>query len=276
MKSFYSFFEQAEDTATQEPKRMSNSLVTTFGRHNPPHIGHKLTLDKANDVAMNEGADQKFYTSHSQDRNKNPLPRDLKLKFLKRMFPDHAQKWDGDDNVRTVLQAAQKGHNQGYKDFHFMGGGDRRQGMEDLLRKYNGNLYNFDNIYSHSAGDRDVEGQGDDLISKISASRQRKAVQNGDFDGFMEGILTHKGFGEKDARELFDAVRTFGMKNEEYSIEELRDMYRDGTLYNVGDLVESLTSGLRGEIRRCGANHLICVSEDGIMFKSFIHDVHPI
>ena len=276
MKSFYSFFEQAEDTATQEPQRMSDSLVTTFGRHNPPHLGHKLTLDKAHDVAQNEGADQRFYTSHSQDRKKNPLPRDMKLKFLKKMFPDHAQKWDGDDNVKTVLGAAEKAHKQGYKNFHFMGGGDRREGMENLLRKYNGDLYDFKDIYAHSAGDRDELGLSDDPIAKMSASRQRRAAQNDDYDGFMEGMLLNKSFKEEDARELFDAVKMFGMKNEEYSHTELRDIYTDGNLYNVGDIVESLSNGLSGEIRRCGANHLIVVTEDGIMFKSFIHDVHAI
>lgn len=276
MKSFYSFFEQAEDTASQEPQRMSDSLVTTFGRHNPPHIGHKLTMDKAHDVAMNEGADQKFYTSHSQDRKKNPLPRDMKLKFLKKMFPDHADKWDTDDNVRTVLQAAAKGHKEGYKDFHFMGGQDRQKGMEDLLRKYNGDLYDFNNIYSHSAGNRDELGLEDDLIAKQSASKQRRAAQNNDFDGFMEGILTHKGFKEEDAKELFDAVQMFGMKNEEYTSDELRQLYSEGALYGVGDMVESLSTGLRGEIHRCGANHLIVITEDGIMFKSFVQDVHLI
>tara|TARA_R110002012_G_scaffold234799_1_gene408419 strand:+ start:2820 stop:3650 length:831 start_codon:yes stop_codon:yes gene_type:complete len=276
MKSFYSFFEQAEDTASQEPKRMSDSLVTTFGRHNPPHIGHKLVLDQAHDVAQNEGADQRFYTSHSQDRKKNPLPRDVKLKFLKKMFPDHAPKWDGDDNVRTVLGAAEKAHKQGYKNFHFMGGGDRREGMENLLRKYNGNLYNFKDIYAHSAGDRDELGLSDDPIAKMSASRQRRAVQNDDYDGFMEGMLLNKSFTKEDAKELFDAVKMYGMKNEEYTHEELRDIYTDGNLYHVGDIVESLSNGLSGEIRRCGANHLIVVTEDGIMFKSFIHDVHSI
>ena len=238
MKSFYSFFEQAEDSASKEPERLSNSLVTTFGRHNPPHIGHKLTLDKAHDVAMNENADQRFYTSQSQDRKKNPLPKDMKIDF--------------------------------------MCGEDRRQGMEDLLRKYNGQLYDFDNIYSHSAGNRDELGVDDDPIAKISASKQRNAAQNDDFDGFMEGILTHKGFGEEDAKELFNAVKMFGMKNEEVTVDELRDLYRDGQLYRVGDVVESLTTGLIGEIHRCGANHLICVSEDGIMFKSLIHDVQSI
>ena len=276
MKSFYSFFEQAEDTASQEPKRMSDSLVTTFGRHNPPHLGHKLTLDQAHDVAQNEGADQRFYTSHSQDRKKNPLPRDVKLKFLKKMFPDHAEKWDGDDNVRTVLGAAEKAHKQGYKNFHFMGGGDRREGMENLLRKYNGDLYDFKDIYAHSAGDRDELGLSDDPIAKMSASKQRRAAQNDDYDGFMEGMLLNKSFTKEDAKELFNAVKMFGMKNEEYTQEELRDIYTDGNLYHVGDIVESLSNGLIGEIRRCGANHLIVVTEDGIMFKSFIHDVHSI
>ena len=276
MKSFYSFFEQAEDTASQEPKRMSDSLVTTFGRHNPPHLGHKLTLDQAHDVAQNEGADQRFYTSHSQDRKKNPLPRDVKLKFLKKMFPDHAEKWDGDDNVRTVLGAAEKAHKQGYKNFHFMGGGDRREGMENLLRKYNGDLYDFKDIYAHSAGDRDELGLSDDPIAKMSASKQRRAAQNDDYDGFMEGMLLNKSFTKEDAKELFNAVKMFGMKNEEYTQEELRDIYTDGNLYHVGDIVESLSNGLSGEIRRCGANHLIVVTEDGIMFKSFIHDVHSI
>ena len=278
MKSFYAFFEQAEDTAGQSPNRVSDSLVTTFGRHNPPHIGHKLVLDQANDLAKNENADQRFYTSHSQDRKSNPLPRDMKLKYLKKMFPDHADKWDSDDNVKTVLQAASKAHKDGYKDLHFMGGGDRKQDMENLLRKYNGNLYDFDSIFAHSAGNRDELGIEDDPIAKISASKQRKAAQNNDLDGFMEGILTHKGFTEDDAKELFDAVQTFGMKNEEvvYSDEEIRELYTDGYLFNVGDVVESLTNGMIGEIHRCGTNHLIVVTEDGIMFKSFIQDVQAV
>ena len=150
-----------------------------------------------------------------------------------------------------------------------MVGGDRQQEVENLIRKYQGQLYDFKNIYTHNAGER----EGDDPLANLSASKLRRAAQNDDMDGFMEGMPTTKGF---DPKELFKAIQMFGMKNEEYSMEELRDMYRDGTLYQVGDLVESLTTGLIGEIHRCGANHLICVSEDGIMFKSFIHDVHPI
>ena len=148
--------------------------------------------------------------------------------------------------------------------------------MENLLRKYNGDLYDFDNIFAHSAGDRDELGIEDDPIAKISASRQRKAAQNDDFDGFMDGILTHGSFSKDDAKEMFDMVKMFGMKNEDYTPDELRDMYTEGSLYEVGDVVESLDNGLVGEIHRCGANHLIVVTDDGIMFKSFIQDVHSI
>ncbi len=282
-----SFFEQVGGAqgALNKPQRVSDDIVTTFGRHNPPHIGHKLTFDHASDIASNIGdnaqADQRFYTSRSQDQKKNPLPFELKLNFLKRMFPEHAEKWDSDPETRTVLGTAKKAFDQGYKNFHFVGGGDRKQGMEDLLRKYNGDLYNFDNIYSHSAGERDENDEGDSLLAQISASKQRRAAQSGDFDKFKTGLLLNQSFGDKDAKELFDAVRMYGQKNEDWMIaprynqELIREMYRDG-LYEVGDVVESLSSGLVGKIHRCGTNHLICVTEDGIMFKNFIHDVHHI
>ena len=270
MKSFYTFFEQAEDTAKKEPERVSDNLMTTFGRHNPPHLGHQLVFDKAHDIAQNEGADQHFYTSHSQDRKKNPLPRDMKINFLKRMFPKHAEKWDTNEDVKTLLQVPQEAQRQGYKNFHMMVGGDRQQDVENLLRKYQGELYDFDNIYTHNAGQRDE----DDPISQLSASKLRRAAQNEDFDGFAAGLPRHKGFQDKDMRELFEAIKLFGMKNEDYSPGELRDFYTEGHLFNVGDKVESLTTSMTGHIHRCGTNHLIVITEDGLMFKSFIHDVH--
>ena len=289
MKSFTYFFEEADDAASQQPQRVSDDAVTVFGRHNPPHLGHKLTLDRAHDLAGSIGdkapGDQMFYTSRTQDPKKNPLPYQMKVDFLQKMFPEHANKWDTDENVRTILGAATKAGDRGYKNFHFVGGGDRRQGMEDLLRRYNGQLYNFDNIYSHSAGERDETGEGDDPIAQLSASRMRNFAGKGDFEGFLGGMPVGKGFGgnftEEDARKLFDAVRMFGQKNESMAWEVdyrahkefIREIYREGELMEEGDIVESLTSGLVGRVHRCGTNHVICVTEDGVMFKNFIHDV---
>ena len=44
-------------------------------------------------------------------------------------------------------------------------------------------------------------------------------------------------------------------------------------IFQVGDLVENLNTGLVGSIIRRGANHLICVTENNFMFKSWIKDV---
>ena len=279
MKSFNTFFEEAGEAPQQEPQRLSEDAVTVFGRHQPPHLGHKLTLDRASDIAGSIGdkspADQIFYSSRSQDPKKNPLPYQMKLNFLKKMFPDHAEKWDSDENIRTILGAATKAHEKGYKNFHFVGGGDRRQPMEDLLRRYNGDLYNFDNIYSHSAGERD----GDDFLSQLSASKQRKFALDDDFDGFSQGITTGKDFSDDDARQLFDAIKMFSQVQEEWEVDSrnnqdyIRELYREGELFSEGDIVEHLTSGLIGEVHRCGTNHVIALTSDGIMFKSFLHDL---
>jgi hypothetical protein len=281
MKNFGSFLTEADVASSDnDSSRVSDTMVTTFGRHNPPHLGHKLTLDMAQDIAGNEEGDQRFYSSRSNDPKKNPLPYELKVDHLKRMFPEHSNKWDSDENVRTILGAAQKAGDQGYKNFHFVGGADRKQGMEDLLRKYNGDLYQFDNIYSHSAGERDADA--DDPLAQLSASRQRKAAMNGDFDGFMEGVGINNDYTMEDARELFQALRQFMVKNEDWEVdyrshkEFIREIYSEGNLFSVGDLVESLSSGLRGHVHRCGANHLIVVTEEGVMFKNFIHDIQAI
>ena len=283
MKRFGSFLTEADEASMDaNPPRVSDTMVTTFGRHNPPHMGHKLGLDMAQDIAGNEEGDQRFYTSRSNDRKKNPLPYEVKVDHLKRMFPEHSEKWDTDDRVRTILGAATKAHDDGYKNFHFVGGGDRRQGMEDLLRKYNGNLYEFDNIYSHSAGERDEDMESDDPIAQLSASKQRKAAMDGDFDGFLGGLGIGENYTEEDAKELFNSLRQYMVKNEDWEVdyrsnkEYIREVYSEGNLFSVGDLVESLSSGLRGHVHRCGANHLIVVTEEGVMFKNFIHDIQAI
>lgn len=296
MKSFSHFLVEAEQTGIEPSKRVADDLVTVYGRNNPPHRGHGLVFDHASKIADsigdNQKADQRFYTSRSQDPKKNPLPYQFKLDHLKRMFPQHAEKWDDDENVRTIMNAAQKAHKQGYKNFHFVGGGDRRQGMEDLMRKYNGNLYNFDNIYSHSAGERQEQDpnmlnklgkDGRKAIELISASDQRKAANIGNLDEFVQGIdIDPKGYTMEDARELFNALRMYGQKNEAWEInprgnkQYIGELYRGGQLFSEGDWVESLTSGLIGQVRRCGANHLICVTEDGVMFKNFIYEVQSI
>lgn len=54
---------------------------------------------------------------------------------------------------------------------------------------------------------------------------------------------------------------------------ELREKYIAKEIFNEGDIVESMVNGMIGKIIRRGANHLICVTEDEEMFKSWIKDI---
>ena len=87
------------------------------------------------------------------------------------------------------------------------------------------------------------------------------------------------------AKQMFaDIQMSMGMgMNEEWGIWEmapkldqqtLRENYVSETIFRIGELVENLNTGLVGRIVRRGANHLICVTEDKIMFKSWIKDVN--
>ena len=58
-----------------------------------------------------------------------------------------------------------------------------------------------------------------------------------------------------------------------YDLENLRESYVAKKIFNIGDRVENLNTGMIGRIIRRGANHLICVSESNIMFKSWVKDL---
>ena len=276
--------EMAKAKEKPKSKRVSEDVVENFGRHNPPHLGHKRVFDHAKKLAGDIGdkapGDLKLYTSRTTDPKKNPIPFNEKLDHLRRMFPEHAKNFDDDPSVMTVLNAATKAFNEGYKNFHFVGGGNRQKEMENLLRKYNGNLYDFKNIYSHSAGSQ--EENPEDPISQLSASKLRKLASEDSFDEFIEGLNIHDKYTKEDAKELYNLLRANMQVSEEWEIDSkgnkdiIRELYVEGELYVPGDIVESSITGLRGEITRCGTNHVICVSEVGIMFKSFIHDVYLI
>ena len=53
----------------------------------------------------------------------------------------------------------------------------------------------------------------------------------------------------------------------------LRENYMKGNIFRVGDIVENDNTGLIGKIIRTGANHIIAVTENNMMFKSWIKDI---
>ena len=259
--------ESVEDTAT-----------VVFGRFNPPTVGHGKLLSAAKKAAA--GGDLAIYPSRTQDPKKNPLDPDMKISFMKKMFPEYADDIINDAemiSIFNVLGAAAEG---GYKNVNIVVGSDRQSEFDNLAQKYNGELYNFEMINVISAGVRDADSSG---VEGMSASKMRKAVVDDDFDAFRKG--TPKELDDGDTTALFDAVRSgMGIKKKKevkemweiapkYDPKGLRDNYISGNIFNIGDIVENLNTGLIGEIVRRGTNHLICVTKENYMFKSWIKDV---
>ena len=257
----------------------TETLTIAFGRFNPPTVGHGKLLSAAKKAAA--GEDLKIYPSRSQDAKKNPLDPDMKISFMKKMFPDFSEVIINDDEMKSIFNVLVAADEAGYKNVNIIVGSDRQAEFENLATKYNGELYNFDNIRVISAGVRDADAEG---VEGMSASKMRKAVMDDDYDSFRRG--TPKELDDGDTTSLFDAVRAgMKVKAKKKEVTELwqiapkcdprglREQYVGGFIYRMGDLVEHLNTGLIGKIIRRGTNHLICVTEEDYMFKSWIRDV---
>ena len=258
--------------------KTKGTLTVAFGRFNPPHAGHLQLMDTAAAAAAEEESDYLIVPSRSNDPKKNPLDADTKVAFMRGMFPLHSSRIQNDVNTRTIFDVLKKAHNDGYANVRIVGGADRVKEFDKLANNYNGTLYQFDNVEVLSAGDRDPDADG---VEGMSASRLRLAASENDFRTFKSAMP--EGMRPKDARELFNTVRASMGINEEWGIWEmapkfdqqtLRENYVSKAIFKIGEVVENLNTGLIGRIVRRGANHLICVTEDKIMFKAWIKDVN--
>jgi hypothetical protein len=275
-----------EQQVAQEPpqqvgpppvEKTKGTLTIAFGRFNPPTIGHQQLMDVAAQSAASDEGDYLIYPSRSQDKKKNPLDPDTKVSYMRQMFPQHSERIVNDANTKTIFDVLKKAHNDGYTNVRIVGGADRVKEFEKLSNTYNGQLYAFDAIEVVSAGDRDPDAKG---VEGMSASRMRLAAAENDFRKFREGLPPE--MKRSAAKELFDNVRvSMNIKEDlnvweiapKFDFQTLRENYITERIFQIGQLVENLNTGLVGRIIRRGTNYLICVTESGMMFKSWIKDV---
>ena len=261
-----------------------DTLTVVFGRFNPPTAGHEKLIQQAEKVAA--GGDMKIYPSRTVDNKKNPIDPDMKVSYMRKMFPDYEDNIVNDAEMRSIFNVLVTAAEEGYTGINIVVGADRLGEFESLATKYNGDLYNFKEIKTVSAGPRDDDAEG---LEGVSSSKQRKAVMDDDYDAFKRGLP--KGMDDADGQALFDAVRVGMNKKDDKKkkdVEEeidlwmvapkldprgLRENYFRKNIFNIGDMVESLNTGLIGKIIRRGTNYLISVTENNVMFKSWTHDL---
>ena len=258
--------------------KTKGTLTVAFGRFNPPTIGHQQLMDVAAQAASQDKDGQYLiFPSRSQDPKKNPLDPDTKISYMQKFYPNHAGNIVNDANTKTIFDVLRMAHNSGYSGVRIIGGADRVKEFEKLSNQYNGQLYNFDNIEVVSAGDRDPDAKG---VEGMSASRMRLAAAEGDFKTFRSGLPPEVKPAE--AKELFNILRGAMSVKEGWDIwqiapkfdfQTLRENYLTESIFKLGEKVENLNTGLVGRIIRRGTNYLICVTESGQMFKSWIKDL---
>ena len=270
------------------------TLTLAFGRFNPPHAGHGQLMDIAAESAMETEGDYIIVPSRSNDPKKNPLDADTKVSTMRNMFPNHSEKIVNDPQNNTIFDVLKKAHNDGYTNVRIVAGDDRVKEFDKLSQNYNGQLYEFEGLETISSGAREDDSEG---MEGYSASRMRLAAMEGDFKSFyanLEQQVRNEETGEveiiplmnkKAAKDYFISVRqAMGVEQvkECWNIweiapkedrENLREAYINKEIFDIGTKVENVNTGLLGRIIRRGANHLICVTEDNIMFKSWIKDV---
>ena len=218
MKTFKSIFEEKEKSA-----------VFTFGRFNPPTVGHAKLIDKLKKSSAG-GYDPLVFMSHSQDPKKNPLDYKTKHTFMTKFFGKKVGIVN--TKARQVFEIATALYDQGYRNIRMVVGSDRTKEFEVLLKKYNGSkgrhgYYNFKSLEIISAGERDPDA--DDLVSGMSASKMRAAALDGNYDSFEMGVPD-----KKHAKTLWKAVRKGMAIKEETMPNYMYEYLLDEGVYDQG------------------------------------------
>lgn len=244
-------------------------IYFTFGRMNPPTIGHGKVFDKLAQVANRNP--YKVFLSQVQDSKKNPLNYSQKVKFARKMFPKHARNILINKKVKTVFDAVQTLFDQGYNKINMVVGSDRINEFTILLNKYNGvkgkhGFYKFEKINVISAGERDPD---QDDATGMSATKLRTAAADNDFVTFTQGLP--KGVTNPEAKKVFAAVRAgLGLKETKdfrnhvslEKVSETREQYVKGQLFELGDSVIIKKTQQQGKVTWLGSNYVVVEADD--------------
>ena len=271
-----------DDTGEASPAQDQGSIAITFGRFNPPTVGHEKLLRKVEQEA--KGGAFRIYPSQTQDPKKNPLSPNEKIKFMKMAYPDYANAISTSSEMRTIFDVLRSLSEEGYTEVKIVVGGDRVSEFNSLAQKYNGDLYEFENILVISAGDRDPDADG---VEGMSASKMRQAAAEDDFNTFKSGIPATMSVKEKE--QLYNAVRnSMQLESVEdfcdasFSLHEiapkldpqgLREAYIKGEMFKVGTFVENVNTGIIGKIVSRGSNHVIYIDEGDNVYRAWLKDL---
>jgi len=270
-------------TQQQEPAQEAQQVkgaVVVLGRFNPPSKNDEAFLKFGFNQAKSSGFDYFIYPSRIQDETTNPLNPKEKISYMKSMFKTYADYIVDSDDIANIFDVLTSLGNDAYTDVKVVVGQDRLGEFQNIAHKGQGQQYSFNNLEVVSAGMKDPDS---DAETPGSSAKMRAAAAVGDYETFIKSLPAS--MKRQDREKLFASVSKSMKVTEqtelwevapELDIEGLRYHYKNSGLFDVGSLVENQNTGLVGRILRRGANHLICVTREGVMFKSWLKDVKEV
>jgi len=178
--------------------------VFTFGRFNPPTKGHGQLIETV--ISLSKGGDHFIFPSHTVDKplkktgrinpdtSKNPLPFDVKVAFMRQLFPLANIVEDGPTNPWNVPEWLGE---QGYTDIKMVVGADQ---IDDFSRLVESASKYFNSFEIVSAGIRNPDASD---LTGMSATKARSAALLEDIGKFR--VAT--GWSGEVAEKLMEATR---------------------------------------------------------------------
>ena len=184
-------------------KEGAKTTVYAYARMNPPTWGHQRLVEKVRVLARDNNADHMIVLSASHGVD-NPLPADLKLAYVRELFPDTNFVMGSKGSLDFVARLGTL-YNKGETDhLIFVAGDDRMETYQIYLDAYNGkdDYFHFNKITLVSAGVRNPDIGG---VEAVSGTRVRQYAADNQFDKFFEDLPTTATL--ELAQRLFDDVR---------------------------------------------------------------------
>ena len=146
-------------------------VVFTYGRFNPPHLGHKMMIEEVINKADRMNKIPIVIVSHSYGNKTNPLPVSNKIRILKRWFPDLLVL-----SSSKLLPLAKIANNFSEKSIMVIG--ENRKNAFSFL-KFNRHALNRPNAAPSATKARTAAINGDkELFKKITGYNLTNNIQN--------------------------------------------------------------------------------------------------
>lgn len=213
--------------------KQSKTAVITYGRMNPPTVGHvKLGL-KILSESKKRKADPFIFLSPTQNAKKDPLSPDRKKYYAQKVF---------DKNITVeikpdIFTALSHIYDKGYRNVVIVVGDDRIDDFKKSVPKYNGvkskhGFYDFELIGLESSGKRDPNSKG---VEGMSASKMRELATSGNFEEFKNAMISN----DKDKKSILNDNDIKSLYNELRKALKVESIIYDTKLHNLSEANEN-------------------------------------